>query len=50
MRDQHRLVILLDEFGEGRIEQERHVVVHDLKHRDIAATPSTLDLEIDQAR
>jgi hypothetical protein len=49
MRDQHRLVILLGEFGEGRVDQERHVVVQSLKHRDIAATPSTLDLKIGQA-
>jgi hypothetical protein len=49
MRDQHRLIPLLSEFGEGRVEEERHVVVQSLKHRDVAATPSTLDLKIGQA-
>ena len=37
MRDEARLVALLDELGEGRIEEERHVVVDDLDRRDVAA-------------
>ena len=44
MRHEKRLVSLVDDLGEGRIEQERHVVVDDLEHRHVAAAALALDL------
>ena len=49
MGDEARLVALLDELGEGRIEEERHVGVHDLDRRDVAPPAGALHLEIDEA-
>ena len=49
MRHEPRLVALLDELGEGRIEEERHVLVHDLDRRDVAPRAAALDLAVDEA-
>ena len=49
MRDEDRLVALVDDLGEGGIEQERHVVVDDLEDGDVAAAAAALDFEIDEA-
>jgi hypothetical protein len=50
MRHENRLVALVDDLGQGRVEQERHVVVDDLDHRHVAAPAGALDLEIDEAQ
>jgi hypothetical protein len=48
MRHEHRLVALVDNLSEGGIEEERHVVVHHLKARDLPAAAGALDLQIDE--
>ena len=37
MGDKKRLVTFVDDFGEGRVEKERHVVVDDLEDRNVTA-------------
>ena len=43
VRDEARLVPLGGEIGDGGIEQERHVVVHGLNDRDVAAAGQVSD-------
>ncbi len=49
VRHEQRLVALVDDLGERRIEQEGHVVVDDLEHRHVLAPALALDLEIEEA-
>ena len=48
MRDELRLVALVEDLGEGRIEQEGHVVVDDLDDRHLAPALAALDLDVDE--
>jgi uncharacterized peroxidase-related enzyme len=50
MGDEARLVALVGELGEGRIEEERAVVVDDLDGRHLAPPALPLDLEVDEAQ
>jgi hypothetical protein len=50
VRDENRLVALVDDLRQRGIEEKRHVVVDDLEHRHVPAAPVALDLQVDEAQ
>jgi hypothetical protein len=49
VRHEKRLIAAVHDLGQGRVEQERHVVVDDLQHRHVAAAALALDLHVEEA-